>query len=145
MPNRHKIDDSGFTLIEVLISLFIFMVGILGVGMMQLTAIKGNSVANRISEATTFASDLTERMMLWDYDDPQLSEDNNVTYTLWNGEDFISDGHLSAPANGNYDAYWEVIDNTPQPDSKTIDLSVIWVDKGVQKTVQLSTVKIRQT
>ena len=45
----------GFTLIEVLIGMVIFSVGILAVAALQVSSTKGNSSARRITEATALA------------------------------------------------------------------------------------------
>ncbi|TRO80310.1 type IV pilus modification PilV family protein [Desulfuromonas acetexigens] len=133
-------DSSGFTLIEVLITLVIFAVGILGLALMQISAIKGNSVANRVTEAANIASDQIEQIFSWDYNDNRLEEDTNGTYTLTNGADQVADGHR-LDAGGNYDIIWNVQENTPVADSKTVAVTVIWFDKGQSKALILSTIK----
>ena len=135
-------DQNGFTLIEVLIALFVFAVGILGLALMQLSAINGNSVANRVTEASVLASDQIERIMTWNYDDGRLEEDNDNTYTLSNGDDVIFDGH-EVGAGGNYDLFWNVQENTPATGSKTVEVTVIWFNKGQRKNLSFSTIKIK--
>ncbi len=134
-------DTDGFTLIEVLITMVIFAVGILGLAMMQLSAIKGNSIANRVTEASTVASDQIERIMTWDYNDGLLDENNDNTYTLSNGNEVTFDGHEAGPS-GNYDVFWNVRENTPRTGSKTVDVTVIWFDRGQRKELTMSTIKI---
>ena len=136
MDTQHSYNDAGFSLIEVLVALAIFSVGILGVGLMQLSAIKGNSVANQLTEATIFASDQIEQMLSWDYD--ALDSTNNNAYTLPNGDDYTADGYQP---DGNYHAYWDILDDTPVTDSKTIDVTIFWDHKGVLKSFSLSAVK----
>ena len=135
-------DQNGFTLIEVLIALFVFAVGILGLALMQLSAISGNSVANRVTEASVLASDQIERIMTWSYDDGRLEEDNDNTYTLSNGDDVTFDGH-EVDAGGNYDLFWNVQENTPATGSKTVEVTVIWFNKGQRKNLSFSTIKIK--
>ncbi|MDY0190197.1 MAG: type IV pilus modification protein PilV [Desulfuromonas sp.] len=141
MQQAQRKKDSGFTLIEVLIAMVIFAVGILGIAMMQLSAVRGNSVANRVSEASTLASDQIEQMLSWDYSDAELKENNNINYTLADGSNEDFDGH-QAGANSNYDIYWNVEENTPAANSKTVEVTVLWFDKGQRKTVSLSTIKV---
>jgi type IV pilus assembly protein PilV len=119
----------------------VFAVGILGLALMQLSAIKGNSVANRVTQASTLASDQIERIMMWDYADGRLDEDNDNTYTLSNGDDETFDGHAADPS-GNYDAFWNVQEDTPATGSKTVDVTVIWFNKGQRKELTMSTIKI---
>ena len=142
MYKQQSNNNAGFTLIEVLVTLVIFAVGILGLAMMQLSAIKGNTAAHQATEATLFGSDQIERILSWDYDHANLNSSNDNVYVLPNGEDYTADGN-QAYAGGYYNAYWQVSDDTPQTDSKTIDVTVIWQRQGVQKTLSLSTVKVR--
>ncbi|WP_282755914.1 type IV pilus modification protein PilV [Desulfuromonas thiophila] len=134
-------DASGFTLIEVLITLVIFAVGILGLALMQLSAIRGNSVANRVTEASNIASDQIEQIFNWNYNDNRLTESTNATYTLTNGANQTADGH-QLDTSGNYDLIWNVQENIPAAGSKTVDITVIWFDRGQRKELTFSTIKV---
>lgn len=52
----------GFTLIEVLITLLILSIGLLGLAGLQMTALKLNDSAERRSQATILAYDILDRM-----------------------------------------------------------------------------------
>ena len=67
----------GFTLIEVLIALAIFSIGVLAVAAMQITTIKGNASARRITEATSLAENQIENLMQLPYDHADLNPANN--------------------------------------------------------------------
>ncbi|MGD9824793.1 type IV pilus modification protein PilV [Desulfobacter sp.] len=140
MNKQQSHNDAGFSLIEVLVALMIFSVGILGVSMMQLWAIRGNSSANRLTEATVFGSDQIEQMLSWDYNDDRLKSTNNNTYTLSDGSGTIADGD-QADSDNFCHAYWQITDNTPVTDSKTIDVTVFWNLNGDLKSFSLSAVK----
>ena len=64
--------ERGFTLIEVLIAVAIFSIGILGVGTMQLRSTKGNTNARISTEASVWAQDMVETLMLLPYTDAAL-------------------------------------------------------------------------
>lgn len=59
MKKHHQ----GFTLLEVIIALFVFTLGILGVAAMQLRSIHGNASGMRLTEATAQAQDIIETIM----------------------------------------------------------------------------------
>ena len=59
--------ERGFTLIEVLIAVAIFSIGILGVGTMQLRSTGGNTNARIGTEASVWAQDRVETLMLLPY------------------------------------------------------------------------------
>ena len=64
----------GFTLIEVLIAMAIFAVGILAVTTMQMRSINQNGSARMQTEATALAADWMEQLLALPYDDPWLDE-----------------------------------------------------------------------
>lgn len=78
-PNRHSIHlthgQRGFTLLEVMIALAIFAVGILAVSAMQINSINQNAGARMQTEATTLATDAMERLLALPYDHSQLDAD----------------------------------------------------------------------
>jgi type IV pilus modification protein PilV len=52
----------GFSLLEVLVTLVVVAIGLLGVAGMQVTSIKLNRVAETRSNGTVYATDIIERM-----------------------------------------------------------------------------------
>ncbi len=64
--NRLKKQD-GFTLIEVLIAVTIFAVGLLAIAAMQTSAIRMNSTGNRLTELSTLGIDKFEQLMSQPY------------------------------------------------------------------------------
>ncbi|OQX13983.1 MAG: hypothetical protein BWK76_15370 [Desulfobulbaceae bacterium A2] len=55
--------QEGFSLVEVMVALAIFAIGLLSIAAMQVTAIRGNSSARRLSEATSLLQDVAERVL----------------------------------------------------------------------------------
>lgn len=61
--------EAGFTLIEAMIAMAIFAIGILALYAMQLAATKENITANRISTGSTWAVDRIEQLLALSYED----------------------------------------------------------------------------
>jgi type IV pilus assembly protein PilV len=57
-----KTKESGFSLLEVMITVFIIAIGVLGVSGMQLASLKGNQGAYHRSQANFIAADILDRM-----------------------------------------------------------------------------------
>ncbi|MGD8671407.1 MAG: type IV pilus modification protein PilV [Desulfobacterales bacterium] len=80
MPQKRPLSNlkpqgaHGFTLIEVLIAMAIFAIGILAVTTMQMRSINQNASARMQTEATTLAVDWMERLLSLPYEDAWLDE-----------------------------------------------------------------------
>ena len=59
---RRRLHVSGMTLVEVLITLVIVSVGLLGVAALQLATLRGNYTAYSRSQAAVLAGDVLDRM-----------------------------------------------------------------------------------
>ncbi|MCL4790483.1 MAG: type IV pilus modification protein PilV [Gammaproteobacteria bacterium] len=59
MPGRHQ---SGLSLIEVLITVVLVSIGLLGLAGLQLTSVQNSNSSNERFMATTLAQDILERM-----------------------------------------------------------------------------------
>lgn len=67
------IRQDGFTLIETMIAMVVFTIGILGLFGMQSAAIKENLAANSITTGSSWASSRVEELIALNYDDPDIS------------------------------------------------------------------------
>lgn len=67
MKTQNLSDQEGFTLIETLMAMAIFTIGILGLFGMQTAAIKENLAANTITTGATWAADRIEWLLGQDY------------------------------------------------------------------------------
>jgi type IV pilus assembly protein PilV len=127
--------DQGFTLIEVLIAITIFAVGLLAVAAMQTSAITVNSTAGQITTRMTWAQDKLEELMALPYSDPPLEDLGNPP----SGTDSAGNLHQETISDGsdNYTISWAVTDDTPITGTKLITVTVT----GKGKTTQVSYVK----
>ena len=72
---RHKSPlhgEGGFTLVELILAISILCVGLLAVGTMQNSAIRGNYLGYSVTESTTLAQDRLEWLMMKGYTDAAL-------------------------------------------------------------------------
>jgi type IV pilus assembly protein PilV len=137
--------DKGFTLLEVLVAIAILAFGLLAIATMQTTAIKGNARAISISEGVTVAQDWAEWIGQRSYDDASLGDDTgDGDAGLYDG---LADsdeqlGAVNLTPNGRaYTIYWNVAENWPITNTKTIRLFVIWNERGLQKSVSMELMK----
>jgi type IV pilus modification protein PilV len=115
--------ESGFTMVEILIALTVFAIGILGIASMQVWGIRGNASAIMHSQAATFAADRIEKLMMVDYDD-------------------LADG---SETRGIYDIQWQISPaNIPIRNTKTMTVTVNWTDRDMDKSNSFTCYKALQ-
>ena len=107
----------GFTLIEVLVALTIFAVGLLAVAAMENSAILMNSTAGKLTNLSTCGMDKIEELSALPYTDPWLQAAGNPP-----GNDSAGNTHQEISAD--YTISWTVIDNNPLPSTKNITVTV---------------------
>jgi type IV pilus assembly protein PilV len=110
-----RINDNGFTIIEMLIAMSIFAIGFLAVASLQISAGKSNRTASDITNAVNIASDRMERLMGISYDNAFLDPATNP--------------HLDN--QGKYSIQWDVtntdLNADGSDDAKIVNLTVSWV------------------
>ena len=96
------------SLIELMISLVIFSIGILAIVAMTIMSINGSSLVNRMTQANMLAQAKMEELLLQD----------------------VSTLSTSSDAPGNYTRSWLIEANSTDPDDKSqwITVNVDWVD-----------------
>ncbi|MCK4467198.1 MAG: prepilin-type N-terminal cleavage/methylation domain-containing protein [Desulfobacterales bacterium] len=117
---RLRDNNSGFTLMEVLVAMLILSVGLLGMAALVTGIINSNKLSNRISAATVLAQDKMEEVRQVGYSgmpasDTTTTEDyNSITnYSLYKRVTFTD---VSNPAAGmkkiTVTVYWESDDHS---------------------------------
>ena len=101
-------NEDGYTLIEVLIALTIFAVGLLAVAGMQTSAIRMNSTAVKLMYLSTLGMDKIEELSALPYGHPLLDSAGNPHLEVLN----------------DYTISWTVIDNHPVTNTKKITVTV---------------------
>ena len=99
-----KQSDSGFSLIEVLIALAIFSIGLLAISSMVISTTNSTAVARKVTESSSWAADRIEQLVATPYDDLADSPAPEV--------------------EGAYSISWVVTDDSPVDNVKTITMRV---------------------
>ncbi|MBW2606660.1 MAG: prepilin-type N-terminal cleavage/methylation domain-containing protein [Deltaproteobacteria bacterium] len=95
-------NHDGFTIIEVVIAMAIFAIGILAVASLQVATINGNSSARKMTDAVTLAENRLETMM-------------NLPYAGITG---------GQAAEGAYTISWSVAENVVADNTKFLTVTV---------------------
>ena len=74
-------DNHGFTLIEIIIAIFILVVALLGLAGVASTVINGNSFSKEITTATTLAQEKIEELRNTNYQSLASGNDTQAIYT----------------------------------------------------------------
>ena len=114
--NRLELNH-GYTLIEVLIAMAIFAIGILAIFSMQITSTGSNALARGLTENYTAAMDKVEELLALPYDDADLDPDAganpHVLATDDDGIDNDGDGLIDETGETGYITLsWQVWENT---------------------------------
>lgn len=116
--------SKGFTLIELVVALLIFSIGVLGFMKMQGESIRGNAFSQQMSTALSLAQDKAEELVQLDYK---------------NGSTRIGSGSASASRNGvAYDLAWTVSSMGSATAPSAVDLTVIWHEKLFEHRISLN-------
>jgi len=116
--------DKGFTIIEVLITMAIFSIGFLGIAKLQLSSVGGNRNAFQISEALSLAEGRMEQLISAPFN--SLIDTNNDGANGLNANTAGSADNTFTTADGRYSIFWNVADNFPGNNTKTIKVIVAW-------------------
>ena len=153
--------EQGFTLIEIMIAITVFAIGILAVGKMQIAAIQGNSRANHLTEAATIAQSKIEELISLNYNDPLLADGDLDGTNQDSNDDGIDDGgndfglndntvgnadgtdQYQAVGNLQYNIFWNIAPDEPTTDTKIVRVIVTWSHGGLTRNVSLEAVKVR--
>ena len=147
-----SINRKGFTIIEVLMAMSIFLIGFLAVGSMQIAAVNGNTSARMRTSASILTGDIVEQLMRCPYNtlagctinrypenDPYpegdpLADGNHPGPST---ADWYEDDPDGSGPDGTYQVRWVVKENGDLT-IKEIDVFVRWQRGGRNNSVQYS-------
>ena len=133
--------NTGFTLIEVLIAMVIFSIGILGVAALQSGSIRGNTSARGVTDIALIATDRLEMLRSLPYDDPALAAGVYVLNQAMDRADNNYDGQIdeTVPADetGPITIQYTVTTDWPIERTKTVAVTVTHVGASIRKAVTM--------
>jgi len=108
---RYGLETDGYTLIEILIAISIFAIGMLAIASMQIGATQGTSTARSNTELTAYATDQIERLTSLKYNDLAAGGHNN-------------------PSVDRFSATWVIEDDEVFTGTKTVTLTATEALRG---------------
>jgi len=142
-PKKIANENAGFTMLEVVMALLIFSIGILAIASLQVSSINGATTARFSNEAAVYAQDQLEKMIGLDYD----PDNGIVPAELTVGNHTLAD-HIGDGAGGDdlpwnrYRLDWTVVGpDVPVDDAVTIDMTVSWQERGIDRSISFTYVK----
>jgi type II secretory pathway pseudopilin PulG len=131
IKNQKRISSEGFSILEAVIALAIFSIGILAVAGMQVSSTNGNASARFTIEAAALAQDVVENLLALDYDP-------DAAFPLPQFDPAVD----HASTNGRYSIDWTVLGpDNPLPRAITINVVVFWEVYGKPRRYDLSFIK----
>lgn len=135
--------QKGFTLIEVMIAITIFAIGMLAMAKMQINSIQGNYGARGTTEASTLAQSKVEELRSLPFGSAALIDtDGDLAAGLNDATAATADGNQQVTIYGtNYTIFWNVVNNSPNASSTTIRVIVAWLDRARARTLSMDCVR----
>jgi type IV pilus assembly protein PilV len=127
--------DSGFTLVEVLIALVVFTIGLLGTAALTVTVIQTNAISKRQSQAVVHAQDRLEQVREMGYSNAAAAD----------GTEYLDPETQTWDAANPYTSYKrETVVNadTPAAGMTTVTVTIFW--DGDERSVSMTNILAAQ-
>jgi type IV pilus assembly protein PilV len=141
-----SVTQTGFSLIEVVIALAVFSIGLLAIFSMQFSAIKTNAVGRGVTENITVATGKVERLMALPYTHADLTAGSHQVAQDADGIDNNLDGNVDEPGETGYlRVDWQVQDDCLGSDFQGLKCVQVHVSSNVNgkrvKEIRLDFIK----
>ena len=144
--------QKGMSLVEVLVAITLFSLGMLAVLSMTTGSFQINDHSRSVDEATNLARTTLERLLSRPYDDSLLIDNSaDGLAGLMNSDTLTADYHpgntdasafvSSFYSEVRYDVYWNIANNLPVNGCKTISVVVLWQGSMGTKRVVFQTIR----
>lgn len=149
-------ESGGFTLVEILVAMTIFAVGVLALTKLQIASMQGNTKANLVTSGTAASQSMMEELLSRNYDllvdtdgdgtgqdlvAPFGVDDDGGNFGL-DDVDGGADGTQNS-ADGQFTFFWNVAVDQPTDGTKTVNVITRWRDRTVTQQISYMFVKGR--
>lgn len=124
--------QGGFTLIEILIAMTVFTIGILAIATLQYTTTRNNTMGNLLTQATMLARARIERLKNQDI--------NSAALAPGNYNDSNNPVNDRGQPGGIYTRTWSVANLGTSTSARQITVTVRWNRNGKNRRVTLTSV-----
>lgn len=125
-------DQKGYTIIETMIAIAIFSIGVLGVTLLQISSLRTAQRAIDLTEASARATQVIEELQNERFTHAALQGTGGIAGL----DDFPPD--QEADFSRTYEdvtVYWNVADGIPVAGAKTVRVMAQWQERGETKQV----------
>jgi len=146
-------NQRGFSLIEALIAMVLLSVGLLGAGLMQIGSMKANTNAAGRTFGVGLAQSVLDDLRSRPLNDDLLADTGDRGSALDDGMASVgsdpvpadadqSMGLITASDGRDYTIFWNVAEDEPVDNAKTLRLFVYWNDNkfGLNKVIMTSVI-----
>lgn len=153
-------NNRGFSLLEVLLGVTVFMIGMLGVTALNISSLKSSTFSGNMSEATFVAADKLEELLAMKYEDLVDGADaDGIDQDIAPNDGIDDDGgnfglddigadadysDLNLGRNDMYEVYWNVAEDEPMENTKRVNVIVRWQVKEVWRQINMTLVRVRE-
>jgi type IV pilus assembly protein PilV len=114
--------NAGFTLVESMLTLAIMSMSLLALAGLQITALRGNALARRITTAVSIAEQRIEQLKNTSYANIQAEVATQVS---------ASNLHFTRQVT---------VTNGPLPNTKSVNVLISWQDQSKTHTLPMATI-----
>ena len=114
--------NAGFTLVESMLTLAIMSMGLLALAGLQITALRGNALARKMTTAVSIAEQRIEQLKNTSYTNIQAEAATQVT---------ASNLHFTRQVT---------VTNGPLPNTKSVSVLVSWQDQAKTHMLPIATI-----
>jgi type IV pilus assembly protein PilV len=114
--------NAGFTLVESMVTLAIMSVGLLALAGLQITALRGNALSQRMTTAVSIAEQCLEQL-------------KNTPYT-----DIEAEATIQVTASHLQFTRQVIVTNGPLSNTKSVSVLVSWQDQAKTHTLPIATI-----